>query len=755
MKKLPFWVWLFSALIIVHHCFALPEGWFDRSNVLMSLVLLALLWIMGWLAVRYSSAGKLLYNFIFPMILGIATLILGTFAFHATEIANYKTWGDSFFGAANLITLNASELNDIAGRQPILIAARTLGGLTAIYAFILAFSLAAGRESMDRLKFWLFRNSKWFWKSKSFIVVIGEGDKALHLALNLEQENNLAWGNSRIVLMRSQFVELLRDKDIWLITGNLTNQKDLCKTYFWLAREVFVISEEDDENFRIAHELNRVSKPVTEATQQQVKPERAKKGKWYIHQSELQRRELLQQLSPDYDSAFSIRENMARKLLATYPFYRFEANKDYDRDKSACLLVLGFNAMAQELVLQFLRLGHFEKEKNIFIKVFHLREEQPAVDRFKEKYPFLFTNNLSEDNGEMLNSYRYAFPRLDKRQDVVQFDKLPISESGLSNIDWDLYNYVVPDRVTSIYICQDNGVHSTALLSSIIERIKYLKFAKPGTSCDVRVFCQYKYSELDEMKIIGETLINRHEGIFMGFFGNILEECKAETIRSEEQDELAKKIALLFNVIYLEGEGRKLQGEDNQPIKINGREFELKKENEVSRTIGFVEFCRNGQDNKSLNKYKDEIWNKTSENHQASNRHAADHANIKRKIKIKNGESALDVFKQLVREIWTQEFATDADRYRHFFHELNEKNIPNLAEIEHRRWVAVNLLDGFSLLKDSEEDKKLWADNEKALKVQKIHADLVPFDKLGWELIENQDPWVTKSKDISGVYGIS
>jgi len=742
-------IWLFLlGIVVVHHFLFIRQRM--NYDFLSSLgFLMILVSLIGWFHVRYNSARILLQRFIYPLLLGIFTLGLGTYGFYTV----YGDVGNSFYRAANLFTLTTSDFSTIVPCKVshTLLTARNLGAFTIIYTFLLAFALASGRENIDRLAFWWFRLRSTIQSKKNFTVIIGNGERPLHLALNMEEEIHANNKRTRIVLLSETISErAIKDKKIWLIKGKIALSENLRKTYAYRAKEVFVLSDSNEENFEVAQELHAMyagkDKKIT--------------SKWYVHQHEVRQREILQKLALKNDTLFSLNENIIRNLFLKYPVDRFRPNNSYDTSGSCSVILLGFNAMAQAIAVQAVRQGHYDSDKSLQVTVYYTQDEEQTVHNFCQKYPELCKNmalleNLTKSSQERKSAQHYVFGRLKDNLPIV-FEKLPQSETDICDRNWSFYTHIVPHKVVSIYVCLASSLENIALLGSILPRVKHQKiYFDKGKQCDVQVFCQYQADSAAEVRFM-EMQTNQITGnIPIQFFGNHQEVCSLKVVENKEQDGLAKRIALLYDLIYGANE------EDCKVyLKTSVNEFSVLPE--ITRAIRWMasgylnnEDCAPGDEKcKTIKERKLRVWNQMSQNHRASNRQAADHGPVKHRVLNAEGEAALPLFLALVRQIWkTAVGIPDEEKAREqevelntsFYRELKEKGIPNFAEIEHRRWVANNLIDGFAPL--SAGDKVLWNTGaaKKELKEQKIHKDLIPFNNL-------DD--LSQSKDISGVLGV-
>jgi voltage-gated potassium channel Kch len=576
-------------------------------------------------------------------------------------------FGDAFFAAANFLTLNNSVFKSFLGDDAIKVNfwienARMMGGIFLTYAFVLALTLATGKENISRIRFWRFRvvNKflfKFFKSKKPFFVVIGDGEKAVSLALDLESEGK------RVAFLHQGFGEytenIISEKKIWYLKGNASSKTGLEKTHFRLAEKVFVLNESEDENFRTVQEMEEILKQESERTD----------AKWFVHLSDLRKKSLLTTFISRYIQTFDIYQNTARRLIKDHPINRFEGGATV-----AQVVVVGFGVLAETIVMQCLRIGHFTGNKHLRIKVYFTEKEQEVVRRFQQAHPALFkgrgvfvTNRLAQ----LIQTYTF-FQQTDI---LLDFEPLPLAESELINPDFSLYALIQPQNCLSLYVCLDAGIDNAAFLGTVLPRMDWLKQTTPQQ--DVSVFCHYNLPDLEEQKVVQEKLNSvTKEIITVKCFGNYLEECTAVNIENAELDSLAKQIAKLYRKIYAE--------EDND------------------RKIALTKEELKGWHTDDL----DAIWESDKENYRESNRQAADHATIKLSLMNRLPNVLPQTYEALIA-CWTEE-------------ELNL-----LGEVEHRRWCAEKLLLGWLPMATSD-----WKTHKDHYQKQKLHQHLVPFDEL-------------------------
>lgn len=681
--------------------------------------------LAGYTYQRFRLSREMLLQFAYPLVLALAVLGLGTYGFYEGCLGNTV---DSFFGAANLITLNTSVFSTLSvGEQhivmnPWLKTARILGGFLAGYAFILAFALAAGKENVGRFRFWLHRRF-----GNAFTVVLGDGVKALDLTLDLTHNHGrrVIWLGNQIDASTMALVSPYR---VWVFQGKITTRSSLEKTYFWLAEAVYAISDLDEDNFRCAQELDElyVAKhhPTTNGPV------------WYVHLQNNRQRALLQQISRRYLRTFSVSENTARRLLLRYPIDRFVANQS----AIAEVMIVGFGELGQELALACLRLGHYTPDKRLHLTVYHRPDDQPAVDAFRAEHPELFpqTTGPFAPTTALHRVRQYTFVEQGVATDpavalpYIDFRALPTAESALVDPAFSLYQAIQPDRAVSIYVCLPTGLESASLLGSLLPRLEWLKAGhnQPAASqnqTDVQVFCFYNFPDPDEEQYVEMKLNGLASYVPVFCFGNFIHECSATAIQNKSLHGIAKQIALLYACLY--GDSTVL---DELPelkqvltaLKIDIKEGKAgwpadKNEALIAKAKRLLpELHRRQKGTKTeqdeLTNWLDTCWQQIKEIDRESNSQAADHAWVKLRLTNRHWDQVLD--DSLLGTFW------------------QPGELAQLGEVEHRRWNAEKLLYGWH----DEPDKALWEAKKGHLRNQKRHNLLRTFDQLD-EADQNKD----------------
>lgn len=600
-----------------------------------------------------DHTSPLLFNYVIPIGLALLTLVLGWIGFNEYEInINKKGFLNNLFRAANLITLNNSALEKPSNNT--LDLARCSGLLTLIYAFVYALTLAFGRHRQN------FKRRWWSWKSKGFVLVLGLNEKSMSLTKSLVQKQE------RVVLLTEHDNsvydhELKRLKKLIIVRGSLSSATMLEYLYATSAKEIYLISSNDSKNVRAAQELDILFK----------QKESRNKPKVFVHLLNEEHNKFLHD-SLNYigneTTIFNIYENIVRRLFLYFPPDRFYLALHCH---TLHAIIIGFDKIGQELLLQLLRQAHYQKDKMIKITVYCSNAED-CQKHFQNQYPLVFKDD--KDPIPLQEIKEAAWQNIS-----LSFIELPQSDAVWLDDEQPLYKGIDEKHILTVYTGLDNGIAAASYLKSILPKLNH---QQQKVRCDTQVFCYFNLPDRKEQANIESYLNKEAPDLFIKCFGNFLDECGIQAVKSMALDELARLINAFYN---------KSELFSGIPI-------------DQWQTI----------EEATIHQY----WSGLSTKDKMSSRLAGDHLWTKLRI--------LHTMKG---------WSFDTLNYN-----LDEhKELAVLAETEHCRWSAELLLQGFVPFKhlagtqDYYHDVEQW-NKQKAFKNAnqriKRHIDLVPFEKL-------------------------
>lgn len=678
---------------------------------------------------RFSKFFKIVVNFfkasyfwqlVAPLILAIMTLFLGTFGFYeyhqkASEldsgviaISGYN----AFYKAAGLLILGTSVIE----RQPQLApwtleVARITGVLFIILAFVLAF-VYNFREQLTLLKI-----SFWVLLKKKFVLVCGLGSRGQAIVSDLrKQKIRVAVLDKNTDKVYKDFCSHVKAK---LIASDANSVAMLEKVRFYKASEIYLVTDADATNIAIFQKMDQwLTRHPDHKREQKIS--------CFIHVDDYRQRSFLdktlQNKSQLWLRPFKVFETTARQMVTRYPIDRFHHNPKVD---TAQLIIFGFNALAEELILAHLRLGYFVEGKKLRISVLTPEPEKHRA-AFEAAYPCTVRNKGVFKDPVPACIQEYVFFQDSQDERAVDFQPLPLSDVDLLNNEA-IYSLIQSTNIINLYVCLDDGFQSTTLLSTLLPKLESLRKER---RCDLQAFC-YVHRPDEQHHNREKNLHRLSTTLPVHFFGNFDEHDATASIKAEEQDQLARFLDLWYYLLY----DRKLYPLEEQirrdlesNPKLSKNLNDSKHESLEEKKIELIKPIWEPAYLPFLNKWADIRWATITEIDKESNRQAADHIGFK------------------MREIGYQIRRSDEpeslspDKFSDIIKEPSVKSL--LSKMEHQRWCAEKLLDGFLPF---EQEPENWKENKEHYKKIKRHHCLKLFNDLGEE----------QEKDLSQLIAIS
>lgn len=598
---------------------------------------------------------QLIWYFITPILLSFITIIFGIYGFEQINSSEKEIFGNTFFRAVNLITLNSSVIDEQIQPGLILHIARFTGLLTIVFTFIYALLLALKdvREGLIRLR----------WRYTDFILVIGLSKKSLDLIKSLSREKR------RIVILteveNSVFDnEIMQIPRIIIVRGSISSATMLSSVYALSAKKIFIMSDNDSKNVRAAQELDIMS----------VKDPKNQTPPIFVHLlNDDYTRFLRSSLSSitTQTCIFNIYENTVRRLFLHYPPDRFYQS---DQSKTLKCFIIGFDEMGKEILLTLLKQGHYEKDKRMEVTVY-CKDSCRCKLAFQKQFPAFFS--ISNESKELKLIKDEVWNNI-----ALQFVEIPQSENQWLRDDQPLFKDINNTHIINVYTGLTDGIEAASHLNTILPKLNYLVENK---GCNTQIFCYYNFPDKKEEGQIENYFNKIAPQIFVKCFGNFLDECSSETIQSMALDELAKLINAYYNA--------KNQFENAEENNLPVESWPIISEDVINTQ-----------------------WSECNIKNKISNRQASDH-------------------------LWTKlRIIHSMNQWNYSWENFNlsAAELKILGEIEHRRWSAELLLQGFvpfDIATDTNEYRetvKKWSNKLYKGEMQSIkrHINLVPFGVL-------------------------
>lgn len=681
---------------------------------------------MRW---NHISRSAILYQFFFPLALFVSTTALGYWGYSqaqnpkapppaakasapAPAEAAEAMWDNILFKAINLNKLDSDGFDPKCfkgGTVPgVLRLARVTGAVLVIWAFALAAGVAF-KPTFLRLGLFL--------RKGRYSIVCGLGTKGVELVQNLRESGHLV-----------AVVDPMPDNPLRAYAqsigaryffGDAASPALLRKLYFGDVRDVFLFHDSDEANIRVVQQLDQFVGPDAAASQ------------WYVHVEDQRHRFLLHQTVQQQQRihVLNIYENIARRLLFQYPLDRFYHAPNAHTMQ---IIVLGFGPVAREIVLACLRLGHFARHVSLRITVYSDAPERHDSE-FAAAYPCTYRrHSVFGHNPAAAAVQEYVFFYGEAQSQVVSFEPLPVSDTHLLEPGFSLYHVIRPEYIVNVYACLDDGLQSAAYLSTILPKIEALRQEK---RCDLQAFCFYNLSDLNQAGFVERRLNRLAPTVPVFFFGNFAQECSVAALKDRSLDALPRQLAL-WHYLHFDFQATKDRNRPDLNRFISRYLTEKGLPVPAKTANGRQDWSPTwlSVSTEKLTEWSNHCWSHLPENERESNRQAADHL----WVKIRQANCRL-----------TEQY-TAPEAFSRFL-AANPALATKLAEMEHRRWCAEKLLDGW--LPDEAVPGNDPADEpgREKRKKQKLHPDLKAFAHINTGYKDSQQiisiPYVLRTYD--------
>jgi Trk K+ transport system NAD-binding subunit len=456
-----------------------------------------------------------------------------------------------------------------------------------------------------------------------------------------------------------------------LVEGDATNSDTMRKVRVSKVRCAYVACDKDETNIQVVHQLTKTAK-----------------GAPLICCVGLRSQEsfqILQNALPEGHKIdlriFNAEAVTARMFLKSHPIDRFRASS---LAQGAEVIMIGDSPMAQALLREVLQQGIFEEGKELAV-AWLVPDASITSHSFASRYP-VFNLKAPALVGQPWVAIPDDIWRSEKVLPEIRFFDLPVSDRGLLDL-FEGSHLPHPGRwVTSVVVALNDPAISASVTYTLAPHLEAVRLRERR---DITLSCYYNASVDIYRSDIDHALNREFQSLPVQVFSDFMGDCSKEVVRADDVDRVARRV----NGIYC-----------------------MKPEELLMP--GFDKRC-------------DEIWPHVTEDDKDSNRQAAAHAWVKRRIRARLRANSPGVDEA------PDEKTPSAVR--------NQTMLRALAEIEHRRWCAEYLLKGFrpltripssvgALFSPSNDEKELiraWFDKggpgKKAFKRAKRHVDLVPF----------------------------
>ena len=471
-----------------------------------------------------NQDASLLGGYFLPFILVIITLILGFIGFiiYQNDNGNKIEHVNNVFNAAQLLTLDSSSLEEPELKTNIpLNLARFLGLIFLIYAFFFGLYLALGdKRALLKLRKWQ--------RKKNFSIVIGLNLESKYLITDLSENHN-----QNVVLLyqdnNDSFLEELKlNKKVIAIKGNLTSRRRLESLYPNQAKNIYIMSSQDDINLRASQELDviRDSQNPQNQVDQFIRIEDSFKRK-FLHDT-------LTNDSAARSNIFNFKSNIVRRLLLLFPIDRFHQTTNVDTTQ---VVILGFKKLGEELLLTILKQGHYTTDK--FLEIDIICDNAEDCKRyFYEKYPT--AKNINSEDQSIIEQYTWS-------NITLRFQERENSPQFWLNEENPIYKNITKESILTIYSTAEAAIQSASFINIFLPKLNILK----SDLCNLQMYIHYNLPDKKETVIIENYFNELAPRIPIKCFGNFTDECKQNSVHNMALDALPKIIHASYSNVEI------------------------------------------------------------------------------------------------------------------------------------------------------------------------------------------------------------
>lgn len=533
--------------------------------------------------------------------------------------------------------------------------------------------------------------------------IFSDASKAQHSLIcgltdeSAELTRQLRADDERVVLLEDSStpaaVRNLRRSGAWILHGQLDDPDDLVSHgKLDIADEVFVAAEDEGEAISIVQALYEIAEERKDSDGEPIRcyvnlsPSGTRK---HLHEqvgtssgfrTRIGRHDVLELHTYDEPTA------TARELLMQHPpDLAVDAGGD-----SVHVLLIGWSPTVRAVVTQLCYLLHVEQSCTRRVTIATEDPEEHRRELFSD-YPCLERSSFSEDNHRQFTDS--LFPD-------IEFVHLPARPEHLMSDTSPVVSRFEDGQQLTVIFGEEEGLQTGYRVSGIVPRLDdYV------SSLDMHAKVLYYEAADSELPIEQGIDVESIEQTVLESFTAFYDGVTPAAVRGTRRDRLAKQVALYYFLEYDYGNAE-------TPAYLNERTSEIIGHADISefKTASLWEELTE----KKLTELANLHWNALSEHYRNANRFAADHA----------------LFKQRIASRYRDRSAEHDDGPRSDDEGLDPELVEMIAEIEHRRWCAEKLLNGWEPL-----PKDQWADWEEEtmqqkLRSQRYHRDLWPLSEL-------------------------
>lgn len=562
---------------------------------------------------------------------------------------------EGFFRSLGFLVLS---MGNVTSPEPLQFVLLTIGRIAGLLFFSYAAVVGIGVVFADqlrplRIEAWALLDRLLGVNNSGHVIVCGIGDDGYALAREaLDNDRNVAAIDSQ----RTGRVSDLEARGAVVFTNDATREGVLTdRARLHRAADVFVTTDRESTNGDIVEVINRwaasnrTGHPIDVTAR--IADRRLRQA---LHTETTQTRSV-------HLRTYDVPSATARELLRAYP-----VDDIHHPDQRVHVWLVGWTAFSKAVLDQLLNLMHYPEGIDRKVTVATTDPEQ-----VKQDIATLFPGIDPEwwDESSMQEFVRALIPD-------IEVHSLPTTDIELLSNRNSLYDDLQPqDRLTII----TDGVEGESLRGLLSTWGPKLDDLTRNLDLDAQIV----YRSTSDRDWTPST--SAIEAVAYAPFGD---GCSIGSVRGEERDQVARRLALVYHLLYRDEPLTAFPWGDSVPVEPDP---------EIDDVLDWLARLSPTE----CEQYATAVWRALPEYKRESNRYAADHAAVKHRMATTLGDPG------------GESLAT----------------VRALAESEHRRWCAEKILTGWEPLPD--EESKRWEESgEETLRDQRYHPDILPVETL-------------------------
>jgi hypothetical protein len=614
--------------------------------------------VLAGVALGAGTAGYLLY--------------LPTLPAH-TDATTLTLFIEGFFRSLGFLVLS---MGNVTSPNPLPLVLLTVGRVAGLLFFSYAAVVGIGVVFAEQLKplrieAWAALDRLLGADSDGHVVVCGIGDEGYAIA-------GEALDNGRNVVTidrhRTGRIADLEARGAVVLTDDATREGVLTdRARLHRVADVFVTTGSDGTNGDIVELINRWAAADFPARTIDITARIADKRLRQAIHTETTTTENVHLRSYDVASA------TARELLTAHPVDDIQ-----HPDQRIHVWLVGWTSFSQAVLDQLLNLMHYPEDIDRKVTIAASDPEQVQQD-IAALSPGV--NPEWWDKSSMRAFVRGLIPD-------IEVCSLPTSDIELLSNRNSLYDDLQPQDRLTIIADDAAGESLRGLLSTWAPKLNDL-------TRTLELDAQLAYRSTPDQDWTPST--SAIETVAYAPFGD---GCSIASVRGQERDQVARRLALVYHIVYEDDPLTAFPWRDSVPVETNP---------EVDDVLEWLASLSAPE----CERHATAVWRDLAEYKRESNRYAADHAAVKRRMATVLGDPAGD----------------------------KATTVRALAESEHRRWCAEKILTGWEPLPDEATER--WEENgEETLRDQRYHPDILPVETLRETMDGEWDKDIDQVKSI-------